>query len=35
MGRILVVVDTIFMRTLLKNILTTGGHEIVGEAEDG
>jgi two-component system chemotaxis response regulator CheY len=35
MGRILVVDDTLFMRTLLKNILTTGGHEIVGEAEDG
>jgi len=35
MGRILVVDDTLFMRTLLKNILTTGGHEIAGEAEDG
>lgn len=23
------------MRTLLKNILSAGGHEIVGEAEDG
>jgi two-component system chemotaxis response regulator CheY len=35
MGRILIVDDTLFMRTLLKNILSAGGHEIVGEAEDG
>lgn len=35
MGRILIVDDTLFMRTLLKNILTSGGHEVVGEAEDG
>ncbi|MBN1167128.1 MAG: response regulator [Methanospirillaceae archaeon] len=35
MGRILIVDDTLFMRTLLKNILSSGGHEIVGEAEDG
>lgn len=35
MGRILIVDDTLFMRTLLKNILTAGGHTIVGEAEDG
>jgi two-component system chemotaxis response regulator CheY len=35
MGRILIVDDTMFMRTLLKNILFSGGHEIVGEAENG
>ncbi len=35
MGRILVVDDTMFMRTLVKNILFSGGHDIVGEAEDG
>lgn len=27
--------DTLFMRTLLKNILFSGGHDIVGEAGDG
>ncbi|HDR73166.1 MAG TPA: response regulator [Methanoculleus sp.] len=35
MGRILIVDDTMFMRTLVKNILFSGGHDIVGEAEDG
>ncbi|MEI6841316.1 MAG: response regulator [Methanomicrobiales archaeon] len=35
MGRILIVDDTLFMRTLLKNILFSGGHAIVGEAGDG
>jgi two-component system chemotaxis response regulator CheY len=35
MGRILIVDDTMFMRTLLKNILFSGGHDIVGEAENG
>jgi two-component system chemotaxis response regulator CheY len=35
MGRILIVDDTLFMRTLLKNILFSGGHTIVGEAGDG
>lgn len=35
MGRILIVDDTMFMRTLLKNILFSGGHTIVGEAADG
>lgn len=35
MGRILIVDDTLFMRTLLKNILFSGGHTIVGEAENG
>ena len=35
MGRILTVDDTLFMRTLLKNILFSGGHDIVGEAGDG
>ncbi len=35
MGRILIVDDSLFMRTLLKNILFSGGHDIVGEAGDG
>ncbi len=35
MGRILIVDDTLFMRTLLKNIIFSGGHDIVGEAGDG
>ena len=35
MGKILIVDDTLFMRTLLKNILFSGGHTIVGEAADG
>ncbi|MBN1195600.1 MAG: response regulator [Methanomicrobiaceae archaeon] len=35
MGRIMIVDDTMFMRTLLKNILFSGGHDIVGEAENG
>lgn len=35
MARILIVDDTLFMRTLIKNILFSGGHDIVGEAGDG
>ena len=35
MGKILIVDDTLFMRTLLKNILFSGGHTIAGEAADG
>ena len=35
MGKILIVDDTLFMRTLLKNILFSGGHTIIGEAGDG
>ena len=35
MGRILIVDDTMFMRTLLKNILFSGGHDIVNKAADG
>lgn len=35
MGKILIVDDTLFMRTLLKNILFSGGHTIGGEAGDG
>ena len=35
MGKILIVDDTLFMRTLIKNILFSGGHAIVGEAGDG
>ncbi len=35
MGKILIVDDTLFMRTLLKNIIFSGGHTIAGEAGDG
>ena len=35
MRRILIVDDRMVMRTLLKNILFSGGHDIVGEAPDG
>ncbi|MCG9876586.1 MAG: response regulator [Leptospiraceae bacterium] len=35
MARILVVDDAKFMRTLVKDALTSAGHEIVGEAENG
>ena len=35
MGTILIVDDTLFMRTLLKNILFSGGHAIAGEAANG
>lgn len=33
--KILITDDAAFMRTMLKNILTTAGYEIVGEAVDG
>lgn len=35
MARVLVVDDAAFMRKLLIDALTSGGHEIVGEAGDG
>ncbi len=35
MARVLVVDDAKFMRTLVKDALTSAGHEIVGEAENG
>jgi len=35
MARVLVVDDAAFMRMMLKGILQKGGHEVVGEAEDG
>jgi len=34
-GRILVVDDAAFMRMFLKNILTEGGYEVIGEATNG
>ena len=34
-NRILVVDDAAFMRMMLKDILTKGGHEVVGEAGNG
>jgi two-component system chemotaxis response regulator CheY len=35
MGKILVVDDAAFMRMMLKDILTKGGHEVIGEAGNG
>jgi two-component system, chemotaxis family, chemotaxis protein CheY len=35
MARVLVVDDAAFMRKMLTDALTTGGHEVVGEAGDG
>ena len=33
--RILIVDDSFYMRTMLKNILTDAGYEVVGEAPNG
>lgn len=33
--RVLVVDDAAFMRMMLKNILTSAGYEVIGEAENG
>lgn len=33
--RILITDDALFMRVTLKNILSTNGYEVVGEAENG
>ncbi|NOU63859.1 response regulator [Paenibacillus sp. LMG 31461] len=35
MAKILIVDDAAFMRMMLKDILTKGGHDVVGEAENG
>ena len=35
MANILVVDDAAFMRMMLKDILTKGGHEVIGEAANG
>ena len=35
MARILVVDDALFMRTMVADVLTKAGHEIVGEAANG
>lgn len=35
MANILVVDDAAFMRMMLKDILTKGGHQVVGEAANG
>jgi two-component system chemotaxis response regulator CheY len=35
MAKILVVDDAAFMRMMLKDILTKGGHEVIGEAANG
>ncbi len=34
-SRVLVVDDAVFMRHLIKNIITGMGHEVIGEAADG
>jgi two-component system chemotaxis response regulator CheY len=34
-ARVLVVDDAAFMRKLVSDVLTNGGHEVVGEAGDG
>src|SRR6476469_1639646 len=34
-NRILIVDDSFYMRTMLKNILTDAGYEVVGEAANG
>jgi two-component system chemotaxis response regulator CheY len=35
MAKVLVVDDAAFMRMMLKDMLIKGGHEVVGEAENG
>ncbi len=35
MARVLIVDDAKFMRTLVKDALTSAGHTVVGEAENG
>lgn len=35
MAKIMIVDDAAFMRMMLKDILTKGGHEVIGEAENG
>lgn len=35
MARVLVVDDAAFMRMMLTNMLTKGGHEVIGQAENG
>lgn len=35
MSKVLIVDDSVYMRTLIKTALTANGHEIVGEAADG
>ena len=35
MARVLVVDDAAFMRKMLADALASGGHEVVGEAQDG
>ncbi|WMJ72328.1 response regulator [Cytophagaceae bacterium ABcell3] len=34
MAKIIIVDDSLYMRTMLKHILTDAGHEVVGEAPD-
>jgi two-component system chemotaxis response regulator CheY len=35
MARVMIVDDSMFMRQVLRNILSKAGHEVVGEAESG
>jgi two-component system, chemotaxis family, chemotaxis protein CheY len=35
MARVLVVDDAVFMRKMVSDALTSGGHEVIGEASNG
>lgn len=35
MARILIADDALFMRATIKKVLAVGGHEVIGEAENG
>lgn len=35
MASILIVDDTVFMRTMLRNLVTEAGHHVIGEASNG
>ena len=35
MANILIADDALFMRMMLKKVLTSGGHTVIGEAENG
>ena len=35
MAQVLIADDAMFMRALVKKVLVSGGHEVIGEAENG
>lgn len=35
MAKILIVDDAAFMRVMLRDIVTKGGHTVIGEADNG